>query len=347
MSTAEIDTLTDDATSQLTRRSRTVRRLTGLGWVVCAAFSLWCVAAILLGGTGPEGIGGTRWTFAVLFAASTVAAPSWLGSRRGVGAVALLGLSVLGWFTTLQPSNDRDWPTDQRRLPWAEIDGPVVVIHNIRDFRYRSTTDWDEGWYDASYDSRELQGVDFFTVHFSTRTEIGHTMLSFRFNGDRFVTFSVEIRREIGEEYGLLRGLFRQFELTYVVGDERDLVQLRTNHRRSQVFLHPTKANRGRQAALFLELVGRLNRLSEAPVFYNTLTNNCTTNLVRHWEQITSMTLPLDLRWVLSGYADEFAYDLGLLDTAIGFQATRLRNLVSDKALACGGARDFSLCVRR
>ena len=111
--------------------------------------------------------------------------------------------------------------------------------------------------------------------------------------------------------------------------------------------LHPTKAHPERQAALFLEMAGRLNSLREAPVFYNTLTNNCTTNLVRHWEQITSSAVPLDLRWILSGYADEFAYDLGLLDTDTDFDETRLRNRISAKALACGGADDFSLCVRR
>lgn len=268
-------------------------------------------------------------------------------SSRGLGLVALLGLAVLGWFASLHPSNDRDWPADQDRLAWTEVDGTAVVVHNIRDFRYRSATDWDERWYDATYDTRELQGVDFFTVHFSDRTEIGHTMLSFRFAGDRFVTFSVEVRREVGEEYSALRGLFRQFEMTYVVGDERDLVQLRTNHRGSEVFLHPTKPNQERQVALFLEMAGRLNDLRQAPIFYNTLTNNCTTNLVRHWEQITSTALSLDLRWVLSGYADEFAYDLGLLDTDTDFQETRLRNFISEKALACADAPDFSLCVRR
>ena len=325
----------------------TFRRLRGLGWVILAPFSLWCLVAILLGGGGPDGISGARWIVALLFATSVVAGPWQLGSGRGLVVVALLGVTVLVWFGGVQPINDRNWPSDLNRLAWAEIDGARVTIHNIRDLRYRSTTDWDERWYTATYDTRELQDVDFFTVHFSTLKEIAHTMLSFRFAGDRFVTFSVEIRREVGEEYSPLRGLFRQFELTYVVGDERDLVQLRTNHSRSEVFLHPTKAHPERQAALFLEMAGRLNSLREAPVFYNTLTNNCTTNLVRHWEQITSSAVPLDLRWILSGYADEFAYDLGLLDTDTDFDETRLRNRISAKALACGGADDFSLCVRR
>ena len=171
-------------------------------------------------------------------------------------------------------------------------------------------------------------------------------MLSFRFAGDRFVTFSVETRQEVGEEHGPLRGLFHQFELTYVVGDEHDLVQLRTNHRRSEVFLHPTKTDRERQAALFLEMAGRLNGLREEPAFHNTLTSNCTTNLVRHWEQITGEDVPLDHRWILAGYADEFAFDLGLIETEANFEETRRRNLIGEKALACGGAEDFSLCIR-
>ena len=149
------------------RRPRAAPLLQALGWAILAPFSLWCCGAILLGGNGPDGIGGTRWGLPLLFAASVVAGPWRLGSRRRMGFVALLGVAVLGWFGTIRPSNDRDWSPDQRRLAWVEIDETLVTIHNVRDFRYRSTTDWDARWYEAAYDTRELEGVDFFTIHFS------------------------------------------------------------------------------------------------------------------------------------------------------------------------------------
>jgi hypothetical protein len=235
---------------------------------------------------------------------------------------------------------------DQARLPWAEINGPLVTLHDIRDFRYRSTTDWDENWYDATFDLRELEGLDLYVIHFSDNQAIGHTMLSFRFAGDRFVTFSAEIRRELGEEYGALRGLFRQYELMYVAGDERDLVQLRTHHRKETVHLHPLVGSIAAKAAAFLDIARTINELREEPVFYNTLSNNCTTNLVRHYEQVNDEELPLDRRWILAGGADEVAFELDMIDTDTGFEETRLRNRIDQGAAICAGRDDFSLCIR-
>lgn len=322
------------------------RRLRVLAWILLAPFLLWSVAAILLGGGGPDGIGPLRWLVATAYGLVLVAGAVRPGRWRGILLAAVLLGVVLGWFSTIRASSERDWSADQARLPRAEIDGPLVTIHDVRDFRYRSEEDWDARWYDASFDTRELEGVDLFVVHFSSNKAVGHTMLTFRFADDRFVTFSVEVRKERGEQYGVLAGMFKQYELMYVVGDERDLVQLRTNVRRSEVYLHPVAGSREQYAAGFLAICRRMNRLREAPEFYDTLTNNCTTNIVAHWGDVLGRPLPLDARWVLAGGTDEFAYDLGVLDRSVPFEELRRRDRIDEKARACGGRDDFSLCIR-
>jgi hypothetical protein len=316
------------------------------GWVLLLPLAAWCVTAVLLGGGGPDDPGWLRWSAAVLFAATPPVAAWKAGRKQALILTSVLCAMILGWFFSIRPSTDRQWSPDQERLPWAEIDGSLVTLHDIRDFRYRSTTDWDEHWYDAVFDLEQLEGLDLFVVHFSESPAIGHTLLSFRFAGDRFVTFSAEIRRERGEEYSALRGLYRQYELMYIAGDERDLVRLRTHHRKNTVYRHPLGGTRETRAAAFLDIVRRCNELRDRPVFYNTLANNCTTNLVRHYERVNDEELPLDSRWILAGGADEVAFELGMIDTDTGFEETRRRNRIDRQATQCGDRESYSLCIR-
>lgn len=328
------------------RRGPLQRILTLLLWIPLLLAVVWCVGAILLGGGGPGGPGVGRWALALALALLALLAAIKLSRGRAQLVVAILCLTVVGAFLAVRPSNDRVWSPDHSRLPRVEVDGPLVTIHDIRDFRYRSPDDWDEGWYDATFDTRELEGVDFIVVHFSDNKSIGHTMVSFRFADERTLTFSVEVRKEVGERYGVLRGLFRQFEIMYVIGAERDLVGLRTHHRKNEVYLHPVRHNPEAQREYLLDMCRRANELREEPAFYNTLLSNCTTNLVAHWEHIHGERLPPDRRWILAGRADEFAFELGLLDTDVGFQETRDRNRIGPGALDCAEDAGFSACIR-
>ena len=67
---------------------------------------------------------------------------------------------------------------------------------------------------------------------------VGHTFLSFIFDNAPPLSISIETRPEVGEGFDPIASLFKQFELIYVVGDERDLVGVRTNHRRETVYLY-------------------------------------------------------------------------------------------------------------
>ncbi|QRN95715.1 DUF4105 domain-containing protein [Archangium violaceum] len=326
---------------------RLLARAGTVGLFVLFALGLtWLVSTVVLTGVGPQGPAWWRYGVALLLVVAVGVA--WRrGSRgRALGVLAVLCVCVFAWTRTVRPSLTRDWAPDLIRSARADIQGSRVTFHDLRDFRYRSTTDWDEAWYSATYDTHELVRAWFIVEPFSGFEGAAHTMVSFEFSGDRFLVFSVEIRRERGETFSAVGGLFRQFELTYVVGDERDLVQLRSNYRRDDVYLHPIRASKERTTAFFLDMVQRMNDLQQRPEFYDSLTNNCTTNLVRHLEKVSATNVPYDHRTLLPAYSDELAFELGLIDTDVDLARTRERHLINALALAAQGRDDFSLRIR-
>ncbi|MCY1014693.1 DUF4105 domain-containing protein [Pyxidicoccus sp. MSG2] len=319
-------------------------------WIITALVLLlgtaWVALALALTGAGPEGAHLVRALLALVLAGAAVAV--WRrGSRWAAVAVVVLGCAATwGWVRTVQPSEQRDWAPDLARAARAEVDGTRVTIHDVRDFRYRSTSDWDTSWYTATYDTRELTGAWFIVEPFSGVWGAAHTMVSFGFADGRYVVFSVEVRREKGETFSALGGLFRQFELIYVVGDERDLVQLRSNHRKDDVYLYPVDASKERIASFFLDMVARMNALHARPEFYDTLSSNCTTNLVHHVEKVSAVDVPYDHRTLLPAYSDALAYELGLIEKDAPLEVVRARHRINAKAMAANGLPDFSRRIR-
>lgn len=308
--------------------------------------SAWAALALALTGAGAQGPHVARALLALVLAGAAVAV--WRRRSR-LAAVAVLAVgcaAVYGWMRTVTPSGQRDWAPDLARAARAEVDGPRVTIHDVRDFRYRSTTDWDAAWYTATYDTRELTGAWFIVEPFSGVWGAAHTMVSFGFSDGRYVVFSVEVRREQGETFSALGGLFRQFELIYVVGDERDLVQLRSNHRKDDVYLYPVDASKERIASFFLDMVARMNGLHARPEFYDTLTSNCTTNLVSHVEKVSAVDVPYDHRTLLPAFSDALAYELGLIEKDAPLEVVRARHHINAKAQAADGQPDFSRRIR-
>jgi hypothetical protein len=270
--------------------------------------------------------------------------------RLSIFAVLLLAAGVLVFrIFGPRPSNDRDWTTDQERLAWADFQGRQVVVHNVRNARYRSTDDYDVVWEDRSYDLDRLQSAWFVVEPFESPDWEGpaHTFMSFGFAGDDYLAVSVEIRKEKGEEFSPWKGLLRQYEVMYVVGDERDLIQLRTSYRRDPVYLYPVRAPRERIEQLFVSMLRRANHLRQEPEHYNTLTNTCTTNIVRHVNELIPGRVPWSYKVLLPGYSDELAYDLGLIDTELPFSEAKRHFRVDDDALRAAGREDFSRRIRQ
>jgi hypothetical protein len=245
------------------------------------------------------------------------------------------------------PSNSRDWSPDLAVLPYAEFSGNSVIVHNIRNCAYASDEDYVVNHYDQTFDLREVETVDFLVVPFEDMPSLAHTMLSFGFSNGDHLGVSVEARLEQGERYSPVLGGLRQYELTYVVADERDLIVRRTKHRDVDVYLYRTVATPEQSRTLFVDVMQRVNKLYHQPEFYDTLTNNCTTNLARHVNRMRPGRLPYDMRILLPGLSDQLAYEVGILQREGSFAETRRQARVTKKANRYSDSRDFSVRIRR
>lgn len=255
-------------------------------------------------------------------------------------------LFVVVHFST-KPSNDRNWNDDQNVLSTAEVKDNLVSIHNIRNFSYTSTTKYTPAYYDKTFDLNKIKKVWYVVEPFSGIPGSAHTFLSFEFENNQFVSISVEIRKEKGETYDPIKGLFNKYELMYVIADEKDVVKLRSNYRKDLVYVYPVKTTTEKAQELFLDMVERANDLSQHPEFYNSITNTCTTNIVRHVDKITPNRVPLfNLRILLPANSDKLAYDLGLIDTNLSFEKARERYFINDRAMKYANDPDFSAKIR-
>jgi hypothetical protein len=274
-------------------------------------------------------------------------------ARRAQLLIALAAL-LSGCHTAekiVAPSNFRDWTPEQAVLPYAELNGNQVVVHNIRNCRYFAKDTFLVDYYDKTIDLGSVHAVDFITVPFESLPALAHTMLSFEFIGadgrPEHLAISVETRKEKGQSYNPLEGSARQYELMYVVADERDVIQQRTNVRGERVYLYRTTATPDAARLLLVDMLGRVNQLASQPEFYNTLTNNCTTNIVQHINRIKPNRVSYDVRVLLPGYSDRLAYDDGLIVPAGTFEQTKQHALVNPLAQRYADRDDFSELIRR
>ncbi|MEX2138299.1 MAG: DUF4105 domain-containing protein [Pirellulales bacterium] len=266
------------------------------------------------------------------------------------GAIARMAcacaLAWAGGCAAFAPSNERGWIADHALLAKADFRRDQVEVHNIRNCQYSSDEDYVLRYYDKTFNLNQIRSVDFIIVPFADLPQIAHVMLSFGFANDEYVCVSVEIRREKGEEYSPIAGFLRKYELMYVVGDELDLIQLRTIHRLDDVYVYRTRATAEQARRLFVDMLNRANKLNREPEFYNTLTNNCTTNVVNHINKLWPNRLAYNVQLVLPGYSDRMAYELGLLDTNKSFEETRAAARVNRLAYVHRNSPRFSAMIR-
>jgi len=260
--------------------------------------------------------------------------------------ILALGFSYWCILFFIKPSNDRDWTDDQKILPYAEIDDNLITIHNIRNFAYETTEIYTPHYYDKTFDLDKIKSVDFILEPFSDFAGAAHTFLSFGFEDDEYVAISVEIRKEKGEEFSALKGLFNKYEIMYVIADENDAVKLRSNYRKDKVYIYPAKTSKEKIQTLFLDMINRTNKLKDSPEFYNTITNTCTTNLAKHINTISPKTIPLSYKMLMPGYADQLAFDLDLIDTELSLEEAKKFFLINERAEKYGEHEDFSKLIR-
>jgi uncharacterized protein DUF4105 len=265
--------------------------------------------------------------------------------RTALGALAVFGILVF-IFLRIPASNDRDWQPEVANAPFATIKGDMITIHNVRNFNYRSESDFDARWENRTYDLSKLNSADIIAVYWAGKA-IAHVMVSFGFAGKDFLAVSIETRKEKGESYSTLAGFFRQYELYYVVADERDVVGVRTTYRQPQedVYIYRTRAPLRNIRRIFLDYVKTMNEMHERPRFYNTLTTNCTTSILMH-TRMNPGSPPLSWKVLLSGYVPDYLYDLGKIDNTMPFVELEKLSHVNTRAHAADKDPAFSQRIR-
>ncbi len=303
---------------------------------------VWASAALWIDGPDNSLAAGACLA-AYLFAVLGLAA--WADQPPRKLAIGVVPFSlVLLWWLSLSASNDREWMPEVAHLPSAEFDGDRLVLRNVRNFDDRSEDDYTEHWETREYDLSMIRGVDLFMSYWGS-PHIAHTIASWDFGEGNQLAISIETRKEKGESYSALLGFFRQFELYYVVADERDVIRVRTNYRNETVRLYRTKASPELARAILVDYLTEINGLESAPVWYNAATHNCTTT-IRHHLRHVAQGHPFDWRILVNGRFDELGYERGNVDTSLPFEELRVRSEIVDRAKASDHAPDFSERIR-
>lgn len=322
---------------------------TSLLVLVLTGTTIWVVLAVYF---GDSHTGMVQICVAALFGlfglATLVGLSSARWRKRLLTAYSILFVAILSWWLfAVNPSNDRQWQADVAQTAYATFDGDTVTVHNIRNFNYRSEFDYQPAYYTKTYDLNKLEGVDLIAVYWMGPA-IAHTILSFNFGGNDHLAVSIETRKERNEDYSTIKGFFRQYELIYIVADERDVIRLRTNYRKNppeEVYLYRLQGPLQNAQRLFLEYMKKINELQEKPKFYNTLLDNCTTAIWLN-TRINPDHLPFSWKILLSGYVPEYLYESKRLDSGIPFAELRQQAHINSRAQAADQAADFSTRIR-
>ncbi len=303
------------------------------------ALALWYQAP---GGRGWKSSISALWAAFGTLCASAI----WAGwPASGICAFAAAHAALLMWWKSLSPSNERAWADDVAKMTNGTVEGGAVTLHNVRNFEWRTGDDYTQRWETRRYDLDRLVSLDMVMSYWAGHA-IAHTLLSFGFDDGSRVVFSVEIRRERTETFSEIGGFFKEFELSVIAADERDIVRLRTNVRRERTYLYRLRMAPAALRPLFLAYLAEANSLVDRPRFYHTLTGNCTILVYKMLRRVVG-PLPLSYRLWLSGYLPEYVHEVGGLDTRHPLEELTRLGYISERGLAADRSETFSADIRR
>jgi hypothetical protein len=311
-----------------------------LAWLIAIGCTLWAFGALHY--DFPVWNIAVAWVFALGVLAAFVFVH---GARKKLGAMFAAFVLVLAWLLTLKPGNERNWQSDVAQTGWAEINGGEVTLHNVRNCDYRTETDYTPRWETRTVRISQITGVDM-AINYWGSPWMAHPIVSFQFADAPPLCFSIETRKEIGESYSAIGGLYRQYELIYIVADERDVLRVRTNFRHGEdVYLYRLTLPVEQARERFLEYAHSLNALRDRPRWYNAITTNCTTSI--RAQHPTNERIPWDWRILLNGKGDELMYERRTIANAgLPFAELKQRALVNTAAQEANDAPDFSRRIR-
>jgi hypothetical protein len=311
-------------------------------WLLCQVFLIvWAALAIYYSNLPWKLF---RLALAIVFMAFAVWA-LWLSRNRRMRWIfALVFLGVLAWWLSIRPSPDRVWRPEVAVMPRAIINGDRVRLVGCRNFDYRSTDDFTVRYEDREVCLTNLVSLDLFVSYWRPGV-VAHTFVSFCFSDAPPVCVSIEVKPELGKSFSVIPSLFKQFQLIYVVGDERDLVRVRTNYRHEEVYLYRIRIPPETARQLFQVYLERINKLANHPEFYHLLKNSCTVNIVRYANTVGRKG-GFDYRHWLNGLVDRYLYTRGYVDTSLPFTELRHRSRINEAAQTADNAADFSERIR-
>ncbi|MGB8169381.1 MAG: DUF4105 domain-containing protein [Chthoniobacteraceae bacterium] len=311
-----------------------------LAWLLALGCAAWAFGALHF--DFPVGKNVVAWVFVVALLAAMVFLR---GAARKFGVVFAGFALVLAWWFALNPTNEGNWQPDVAQLAWAEINGDEITLHNVRNFDYRTETDYTPRWETRTVRLSQLTGIDL-AINYWGSPWMAHPIASFQFADGPPVCFSIETRKQVGQSYSAIGGLYRQFELIYVVADERDVIRVRTNCRKGEdVYLYRTTAPPEKARERFKDYLTALNQLHDHPRWYNAVTTNCTTSI--RTQRAASERAPWDWRILLNGKGDEMLFERGAFRTGgLPFAELKAHSLVNERARAANAAEDFSKRIR-
>ncbi|WMD20923.1 DUF4105 domain-containing protein [Achromobacter seleniivolatilans] len=313
--------------------------------IAIALTAAWGALALWLRAPAPRSVRialTLLWLFAAFAGIAALAWPEW---RSGAYVFGALLLGLLFWWHTIRASNERPWIPEVARQTHGDINGDHITLHNVRNFDWRTRTDFTPRWETRHYALSDLQSVDV-ALSYWGHAAIAHALVSFGFGDDRYVVFSVEIRRKQGDSFSEIGGFFKQYELSVIASTEEDSLRVRTNVRGEDSYLYRVHMPMDDARSLFLAYVTAANRLRHKPRFYHTLTANCTTIVFQMARRIVP-GLPLDYRQLVSGYLPEYLYDLGVLQGAGSAAQYRQLGRYTDRARETDAPVWFSRNIRR
>jgi hypothetical protein len=310
-----------------------------LAWLAAFLCAIWAIGALYFDFPKAGPLAAIVFVIAILVSVIFVR-----GKLLKLGIVFGAFAVVVSWWLTLKPSNDRLWQPDVAQTAWAEINGDEVTIHNVRNCDYRTETDFTSHWETRTVRVSQITGIDL-AIDYWGSPWIAHPIVSFQFADAPPLCFSIETRKKVGQTYSTIGGLYRQFELIYIVADERDVIRVRTNYRKEDIYLYHTTISQARARERFLEYIHSLNALRNKPRWYNAITTNCTTSI--RTQHPPNERLPWDWRILLNGKADEMLYqDNAFATGGLSFTELKQRSLINERARAADQDPNFSRIIR-
>ena len=326
-------------------------------WVILTpvllVLTLWAVLAVYFSNLPEQWM---RTGAAVVWGLAAVSALLLLRPRwKGLAVFAGLWLAVVTWYWFIPATNDGDWQPDVAQVATAAVDGDKLTVRNVRNFTYRSETDYDAKWEERTYDLTKLRALDLMFVYWGSPL-IAHAIVSFEFEdasapgGLTYLCASIETRKLKGQGYSAVKGMFKQFALIYTIADERDVVGLRTHFRKEQVYVYRLGGTQQFRRAMLMSYMDRINAMAKEPEWYNALTSSCFTNVLFQSRAVNENPIPwwemIDSRVVLDGEFDTFLYEHQKINTGMPFDELKKRSLVNGKVDGAPIGPDFSLKIR-